>query len=339
MWKCSHCESINKGGEVCRSCGYPKTLSGYGAMKANGSPISNVIKRCAGSNVSISAVIFFAAYILLQIISVLITVNSATNILQNKMTVNSFGISGLSASIVAEIINYSMSAVIVLSLPSIVICVFGMIFCFYARANDSELKITALKAIKIVEIINIVLSGIAILTVLISSVLIIPSVPDLVQGNMILACLLLIGAQVLNLIFKIFLIIALTSLINTIQNDELFGRIPVFVGVMLFIYGALAGLTSLISLAFAAELTLSMGCLCTANILFAVALFKLKNELEKVSYPTKPVLASYSYGGYGHNAEKPAAGFKIAEDLEPIDSAVPQSKLKGNMGPRYKSRR
>lgn len=337
MWKCSHCEAINKDGEVCKACGSPKIdrMSSEGTYGrrggAGGSLLTNAIKNCAGSNVSIAAVIFFAAYILLQIISVLVTVNSAAGMLKSA---DAFGISGLSEAIVSSIINYSMSAIIVFNLPAIVICVFGMIYCFYARTSKSELKITAVKAIKIVEIIEIVLYGLSILIGLIAFILFIPNVPDAAQGGLILIALSILGYQTLGLIFKIFLVITLTSLIKTISNDKPVGKISIFVGVMLYVYGAIMGTASLMCLIYAPELTLSLGCRCTAYILFAVAMFKLKHELEKVSNKKRVAPMDYTYG-YEH--KKSVDVWKHSEDLDPSRFSSVESELKGHMGPRYKT--
>lgn len=332
MWKCNHCESINKGGEVCKLCGFPKPSDSVYAhgKTSGGSVLTNAIKKCAGSNISIAAVIFFAAYILLQIISVLITVNSAAGMLKSTVFL---GISSLSEAIVTGIVNYSMSAIIVLNLPMIVICVFGMIFCFYARARKSKLNITAVKAIRIVEIINIVLYGLSILIILIGSILLIPNVPDAVQGGLILIFLLIIGYQALGLIFKIFLTITLTSIIKTIENSMPIGKISVFVGVMLYIYGAINGVLSLACLIYAPELTLSLGCLCTAYILFAVAIFKLKHELAKVSHK-KAVPAPAPYPP-APNPYEPDVGWNKPDDLSSMSSPSGESKLKGHMGPKY----
>lgn len=288
MWKCKHCETINNTGEVCKVCGYSRPTKSYEKHEAiKESSLISTIKKCAQSNVSIAAIIFFAANILLQLIGVLSIVNSATSIIQNEMVNGIFGISDLSETILSSIVNYSISGIIIANLPTIVICVFGMIYCFYARFSKSELKVNAINGIKIVEIVKAVLDGLSILFVLIYAIMFIPTIPSSAQGPLILFALLVIGFLTLSLIFRIFIIKALSSLVNSIKYNNSVLNVSTFIIVMLYIYGCLFGLGALLLIILSPTLTLALGCECTAYILFAISLNKLKQEVIKTPVSSK----------------------------------------------------
>lgn len=339
MWKCVHCETINKGGEVCRVCGSSKPYTSYG--EAVGSPLTNTVKKCAGSNVSIAAMIFLAANIFLQLIGALIMANSAASILQNKMTNAIFGLSDLSNAVASSIVNYSVAGIIILNLPTIIICVFGMIYSFYARSK-SELKIHALKAIQIVEVITLVLYGLEILIILISSILYIPIVPSGLQGGLILLLLSALGYLALGLIFKVFLIRSLMSIINSIKYSKTTGKISTFVGVMMYVYGSISGLSTLALITFSPMSALAKGCECTAYILFAVAIFKLKNEVARVSVRGHVKSESITSSPYHMPSSVPTVSsvsskpdtWKRPDDLVSRPAASKESKFKGGMGRR-----
>lgn len=288
MWKCNHCETKNREEEVrCRVCGFerPKSFTseddGSARKSVKHSPLIDTINNCARSNVSIAAVIFYAANILLQLLGVMFMVNSATSIFQNELANEIFGLSDLSEAILSSIVNYSISAILISNLPAIIICVFGMIYCFYARFSKSELKINALIGIRVVEIIKTVLDGLLVLVVLIYAIMFIPNIPSAFQGPTILLTLFVLGYLVLHLIFGIFIINTLMSLINSIKYNNNLVEIPTFVGVMLYIYGCLFGLSALFMLVPSPALALAAGCECTAYILFAISLFKLRQEAMK----------------------------------------------------------
>lgn len=341
MWKCVHCETINKGGEVCRVCSSPKPGSAMPPKAGYASSLINVIKKCLGSNVSIAAMIFLAANIFLQLIGALVMANSAASIIQNKIANELFGISDLSSTIASSIVNYSVAGIIIANITTIIICVFGMICCFYARSSASDLKIPALKAIQIVEIINLIFYALEILIILISSILFIPNVPSGLQGSLILISLFIIGYLALGLIFKVFLIKSLMSLINSATYNRPKGKISTFVGVMLYIYGSISGLGTLALITISPTSALAKGCECTAYFLFAVSVFKLKNEIAKVSVkghtmPVSEVPASYSaMSSVATVSSEPSVSdaWKKPDDLG--STSVPKSsKFKGGMGRR-----
>ncbi len=339
MWVCKHCETVNKEEDgLCWVCGSSREKASPVERKpisTGGSSILSTIKKCAGSNIAIASVIFYAAYIVLFIIGMIINATSAANMLGNV----DFGLSNLSDNILYSIVNYAFSVVIVASLPMIIICVFAMIFSFYARNKKSEIKLYSLKAIKIVEIIEIVLYGLLIMILLIASIMFIPNVPSQAQGTLILLSLAFIGYFTLGLLYKVFLVISISSLIQTIDRNRKTGSISAFAGIMMYIYGVIYGILALVQIVMSPESVLSSGCLCTAYILFALGFLKLKNELSvipNVGYAIPKPAEAYSTVMREPITERNAS--RRPANIEQPKPERPKSRLKGEMGrPKYMS--